>query len=284
MKLGDFLKIMAAKLGQQDNAELAALIAAVGTNDIPDTLATTFDTGLMSLDGAKLNTSLQNHFKPTYLAPVDAQFKTLAEKYGIADAMEAEKNTYKKAAILEAELVRRIAEAEAKGNSGDSAKQITALNDQIKGLQGQLATLTTKSADDIAALKKSHATEIVGMLIKGELNGKNYAIKGVDKSINVMTAENLLRQQLAKDKAVVVVENGELKLKQSENPTMDYVDSGYRTVAFSDYANKLLADSKLLEVTEPAKTQPQGGTQPQGNAPVVSGAMASAIAASMNQN
>ena len=58
MQLKDFLNQQAAKIGLQDNAELATLIAKVGTTEIPDELASQFNTGLMSLDGAKNNPAL----------------------------------------------------------------------------------------------------------------------------------------------------------------------------------------------------------------------------------
>ncbi|GEM_PF-2400046 len=268
MQLKDFFTQQAAKIGLQDNAELATLIAKVGTTEIPDELASQFNTGLMSLDGAKNNPALLNHFKPTILNAVDDQFRILAEKYGITDAMAAEKSTYKKAAILETELARRLAEANTKAGDKESKAEIAKLQKSLSDLQSQLASTTDANNAKIDELNKAHAAEQLRMLVDFELGSKNYANKTLDRRVSVLTAHTLLDEALKASKAVIVNDNGTLRLKQVDNPTMDYVDAGYKPVSFKDYTDRLLADNHLLEVSNGAGQRiavptppPAGGAQ-----------------------
>lgn len=268
MQLKDFFTQQAAKIGLQDNAELATLIAKVGITEIPDELASQFNTGLMSLDGAKNNPALLNHFKPTILNAVDDQFRILAEKYGITDAMAAEKSTYKKAAILETELARRLAEANTKAGDKESKAEIAKLQKSLSDLQSQLASTTDANNAKIDELNKAHAAEQLRMLVDFELGSKNYANKTLDRRVSVLTAHTLLDEALKASKAVIVNDNGTLRLKQVDNPTMDYVDAGYKPVSFKDYTDRLLADNHLLEVSNGAGQRiavptppPAGGAQ-----------------------
>lgn len=279
MLLKDFLTQQAAKLGLQDNAELTSLLAKVGTTEMPDELATQFNTGLMSLDGAKNNPQLLNYFKPTILNAVDDQFKILAEKYGITDTMAAEKNTYKKAAILETELAKRLSDAQSNAGDNESKAEISKLNKQLAELQNQLATITDANNAKVAELNQAHQAEQLRMLVDFELGSKNYANKNLDKRVSVLTAHTLLDEALKANKAVIVNEDGSLKLKQAENPTMDYVDSGYKPVSVKDFTDKLLADAHLLEVSSGGSGQRQVLPTPAANGTHLSDAFQNAMAA-----
>lgn len=249
MLLTELLQQQAAKIGLQDNAELDSVLAKVGTIEIPDELANQFHTGLMSLEGAKNNAQLLNHFKPTVLNAVDDQFKIFAEKYGISDEMAQEKSTYKKAAILEAALARKIAEAEAKIGASDSKAEISKLNKLISDLQGQLAQVTDAHNAEKSELIKKHQDEQLQFLVDFELGNKNFANKAIDKKVSILTAKTLMSEDLKAKGVVIVNENGQLKLKQAENPTMDFVDAGFKPITFKDYTDQLLASSHLLEVS-----------------------------------
>ena len=212
MLLQDFFQQQAAKIGLQDNAELTSLLAKIGTTEMPDELANQFHTGLMSFEGAKNNAQLLNHFKPTILNAVDDQFKIFAEKYNISDEMGAEKSTYKKAAILEAALAKKIAEAESKIGASESKAEITKLNKQLADLQGQLAQVTESHKSELSALTKKHEDERMNFLVDLELGNKNFANKTIDKKVSILTAKTLMQEDLKAKGAVVVFENGQLSV------------------------------------------------------------------------
>lgn len=261
MKLGDLLNRLAAKQGLQNNQTLIDLLsnAELANREVADDFANSLDSGLMSLDGAKNNPALLNHFKPILLKAADDKFAILAEKYGFSDEISGEKSTYKKFDILEQRIESKLAELKAKGGKGEDTERLTS---QIADLQKQLATLSESKTNELKALAEKHQAEQMGMLVDFELAGKNFANKQLDRQINVLTAKTLLNSKLQESKAIIVNENGSLKLKQAENPTMDFVDSGYKPVSFADFTDKVLADAKLLEVSG-------GGQQPQQQQPVI---------------
>lgn len=281
MKLGDLLNRLAAKQGLQNNQTLIDLLsnAELANKEVADDFANSLDSGLMSLDGAKNNPALLNHFKPILLKAADDKFAILAEKYGISDEISQEKSTYKKFDILEQRIESKLAELKAKGGKGEDTELLTS---QIADLQKQLATLNESKTNELKALAEKHQAEQMGMLVDFELAGKNFANKQLDRQINVLTAKTLLNAKLQESKAIIVNENGALKLKQAENPTMDFVDSGYKPVSFADFTDKVLADAKLLEVSGGGQQPPQQQvivqTQPQINSTKFAQAVAQAQA------
>jgi hypothetical protein len=60
-----------------------------------------------------------------------------------------------------------------------------------------------------------------------------------------------VEKALKEQNAVLVNEGGVLKLKQADNPQLDYVDSGFKPVTFGDFTNRVLAEKHLLEVSAP---------------------------------
>lgn len=261
MKFGDFLNNLAKKAGKENDPALVAILSSseLANREIDDEFANHVDNNLMSLDGAKNNASLLNHFKPIVLKALDDQYAILSEELGIADVVGAEKSTYKKLDLLKSKYSSMITELkEKKGKGNDNEAQLT---EQIKQLQGQLSKLTEQSKTELDGLKNAHSNEMNDMLVKFALTGKKYAMKDVPVDVNVLTAKNLLQAELKKASAVIVNDNGVLKLKQESNPTLDYYDSTHKNISFDDFTNQVLANNKLLEVSGGGKDNPPA-TQP----------------------
>lgn len=252
MNLGDFLNNMAAKAGMQDDPGLVDLLSnsELASAQVSDEFANALDTGLMSLDGAKNNKEVLNHFKPIILKAADDRFAILAEKYGIVNEIKGEQSTYKKIDILESRIAAKIAELENKAAGTGMSEETAKLIKQIEGLQKQLQDVTSAKETEIAAIRKETEKQQLDMLINFELNGKRYANQDLGDT-NVTIGRALVEKALKEQGAVLVNENGVLKLKQAENPQLDYVDSGYKTMTFSDFTNRVLAEKHLLEVSAP---------------------------------
>ena len=257
MKLGDFLNTMAQKgkieldFGTLSNKKLDEL----NMIEIDDTVAGQFDSSLMSLDGAKNNPEVLNHFKPIILKAVDNKYAILAEKYGLGDDFTNEKNTYKKADLLEAKIDAKLAELEAQKGKGGNAEKEQLLAKQLGDLQTQLSTLTENSKKEVETVRGQYENEITEMHVKNLLAGKKFATKDLPIEVNTQMARLLIDKQLKEKGAMLVRKDGELKLVQAALPEMDfYMDN--KPVSFSDFTNKILADNKMLEVSQPA-THPQ---------------------------
>lgn len=267
MKLGDFLNTLAQKskieldFGTLSNKKIDEL----NLIEIDDTVANQFDSTLMSLDGAKNNPEVLNHFKPIILKAVDNKYAILAEKYGLGEDFTNEKNTYKKADLLEQKIDAKLAELEAQKGKGGNAEKEALLAKQLGDLQAQLSALTENSKKEVETVKSQYENEITEMHVKNLLAGKKFATKDLPIEVNTQMARLLIDKQLKEKGAMLVRKDGELKLVQSALPDMDfYMDN--KPVSFSDFTNKVLADNKLLEVSQPAtQTATQQQTVQTGN-------------------
>ncbi len=262
MTLGDLLNTLAAKIGLQNDPALIDLLSSadLAKHEVGDDLAQRFDTGLMSLDGAKNNRDVLNHLKPIILKAADDKFAILAEKYGIANEMQSEQSTYKKIDLLESALATRLADMEKKAQSNQNTKgeETAQLTKQIAELQKQIATISATKDNELAEYKKASAKQQLDMLVNFELNGKRYANQDLGDT-NIDIARALITRAMQEQRATLVNDDGKLKLKQTDNPSLDFVDSGYKPVSFSDFVNRILADKHLLEVSNDHDNNGGGG-------------------------
>ena len=259
MKLGDFLNTMASKTGLQNDPTFVAFIQAnpqLASVELDDKVAVPINTGLMSLDGAKNNADVKKHFDALVLNAIDSKLNPLAAEYGATADFEAEKSTYKRIDILTQKIAAKIAEI--KDSSSDASKdaEVKRLTGKMQELQQQLTTLTTDKNNEIANIKSAHAKEMLNTLIDINLSGKTYANKAVDAKTNLTIAKALLDSKLAERGAIVINENGQLKLKNATSPELDLLDESNQPLTFAQFTDKVLADAKLLEVSS-------GGAGPQ---------------------
>jgi hypothetical protein len=252
MKLGDFLNTMAAKTGLQNDPTFVAFLQAnpqLAGMELDDKVAVPMNTGLMSLDGAKNNTDVKKHFDALVLNAIDSKLNPLAAEYGATADFEAEKSTYKRIDILTQKIAAKIAEI--KGSSADASKdaEVKRLTGELQKMQQQLTTLTTDKDNEIANIKTAHAKEMLSTLIDINLSGKSYANKAVDAKTNLTIAKAILDAKLTERGALVVNEGGQLKLKNATAPELDFLDEGNKPMDFAQFTDKVLADAKLLEVS-----------------------------------
>ena len=268
MKLGDFLTTLAAKsnmtldFGTLSNKKIEEL----NLIEIDDTVANQFDSSLMSFEGAKNNPEVLNHFKPIILKAVDNKFAIMAEKFGLGDDFVNEKNTYKKADLLESKIESKWAELEAQKGKGGNAEKEQLLIKQLGELQSQLTALTDNSKKEIETVKGNYENEITEMYVKNLLTGKKFATKDLPIDVNTAIARQLIDANLKQAGAKLIRKDGELKLVQAAMPEMDFYQNN-KAVSFSEFADKILADNKLLEVSTPQTQTPQSQPTfvPQGN-------------------
>lgn len=259
MKLGEFLNTLAAKLSLQNEQQLVSLLsnATLANMEIGDDFANRMNAGLMSLDGAKSNTEVKKHFDALALNGIDAKLLPLAQTYGVQTQFDGEKSTYKRVDILAEAIKAKIAEIENKAASGDVTKdsEVKRLNAELQKLQTQLTSLTADKDREIAGLKATHEKAMLGSLIDFALTGKPYANDKVDAKTNVTIARALLDGKLAEKGAIIVNENGVLKLKNANAPELDLLDEGNKPVTFAGFTDKILADANLLKVSKEPQQQ-----------------------------
>lgn len=269
MTLGELLNKLAGKAGLQNNPGLVSLLSDsnLANTEVGADFANGIDTALMSLAGAKNNPDVQKHFRAETLNTIDAQLSPFAKKYGFDTEFEEEKSTFKRIDLLESKLAALIAAAEAKAGKGEGGAEVEKLKKDLLAMQNQLTTITAAKDKELAELRESHAKSVLDMLIGTELKGKHYANEELGDT-NVTIARTLLDEALKSKGAILVNEDGKIAIKRADNTTLSLLDASNNPVQFSDFTNQLLADKKLLAVTdEPKKpsipttvtVQPGGG-------------------------
>lgn len=261
MKLGDFLNNQATKLGLQNDPALIAILSnsELANKDIPDSFANPLDQGLMSLDSAKNNFGLKNHFSATILNAVDARLldnldldeETLA-------AVQAEKNSYNKIDIIKNALKGQI-EKQKTVEPNDKTKKAD-IEKQIGELNAQIASLKEANLNTVNDLKAQHDNEIKNLVFMNHLAGKPYANKDWTVEDNTAFAKTLIENALKEKGAILVKDEKGLVLKQANSPDLDYYQDN-KQISFPDFADQVLASKKMLAVNN-SGTPPNTPTPP----------------------
>lgn len=262
MKLGDFLNNQATKLGLQNDPALIAILSnsEFANKDIPDSFANPLDQGLMSLDSAKNNFGLKNHFSATILNAVDARLldnldldeETLA-------AVQAEKNSYNKIDIIKNALKGQI-EKQKTVEPNDKTKKAD-IEKQIGELNAQIASLKEANLNTVNDLKAQHDNEIKNLVFMNHLAGKPYANKDWTVEDNTAFAKTLIENALKEKGAILVKDEKGLVLKQANSPDLDYYQDN-KQISFPDFADQVLASKKMLAVNNSGGTPPNTPTPP----------------------
>ncbi|RNC66471.1 hypothetical protein [Proteiniphilum sp. X52] len=280
MKLGDFLNTLAQKVGAQNNPALISLLsnAELANKDLEDDFANLLNGGLMSLEAAKNNAQLRNHFYGLALNGVDSEILNAASELGFDETviaqLKGDKDTYNKLRGLKDKMI----ELKDKKSTEDSAGKRAEYQKQIDDLNRTIATLKETSAKDISGLKSQHDAEITDLIIRANLMSKNYANKDLKPEVNAITAKALVDMELANKGAIAVRDGHSIVLKQKTNPELDYYENNVK-VGYDDFVTKTLTNSKMLAVSD-GKPSPQPRV-PQDGAGLNTAAVQDAIAESL---
>lgn len=261
MKLGEFLNNQATKLGLQNDPALIAILSnsELANKDIPDSFANTLDQGLMSLDSAKNNFGLKNHFSATILNAVDARLlDSLDLDEETLAAVQAEKNSYNKIDIIKGALKGQIENLKT-GDPNDKTKKAE-IEKQIKELNDQLASTKQTHEQSVKEMQSKHENEIKDFIFMNYLTGKSYANKDWTVEDNTAFAKTLIENALKEKGAVLVKSEKGLVLKQANSPDLDYYQDN-KSISFSDFADQVLASKKMLAVNN-SGTPPNTQTPP----------------------
>jgi chromosome segregation ATPase len=148
--LGEFINSALQKAGiAADNEYLKRVLQnpELTKETVPDEIVSQFNSTLLTLDQAKTNYDLKNHFYGAALAPVEKELQNLATAYELSDEEIAEinavKSTFSKIPALKAKLdnaIQRKAVA-AGGDKNQHAQEIVRLNAEIAAAKAEMARL-----------------------------------------------------------------------------------------------------------------------------------------------
>lgn len=253
MKLKDFT-INALKIAGVTDAELTEIVNAPNTDEVVlnDDLIKKFNTGILTLDSAKANPNLKSHFNAQVYNGIDALVSRIVEENEIDSLskfdIDSEKSTPKKI-----ELLTKALKKSANGKNPANADEIKALNDQL---------LKLKNESELALKNKENEFEntLIQMQRTQYLSSKEYAnIPNEQKEIGIKIANEFINTALTQKGAILVRDNGVLKLKSAKDPSLDYYENN-KAVSYNEFADGVLAQNNLLKVQNQTTPAQQGAT------------------------
>jgi hypothetical protein len=250
MKAGDFLNKMASKIKKQDHPVIIDLLSRADMQqiEIPDEVANAMVSELMSLEGAKNNSSVKSHFIAEALNGVDAELVNTVNELGIdAEIFKEKKNTYDKVRILR-EKIKELQEQKSDAKGKEKAE----LQKTINELNDKLGKTIEDHKKELETTKSKYEEQMLSHLMFSSLKGRNYANKEMPADTSAKIAQILISDELAKLGIRAENNSGALRLKKIKDDT-EYYDDNHKPVTYDDFVTKVLADNKLLAVSDPAK-------------------------------
>lgn len=232
--------------------------------NLNDDLVKQHNDKLMTIEVAKQNPILKQHFRFETLAPFDTEIndKMIAE-YEISDDLaapiRAEKNTYEKVKLLTA-AIKQLQEKKATAQVGDKKGLI----EQIDKLNADMLSLRAQNKIKEENLIKENQNNELGWNIRGSFTGYSYSDQYDKNDAIELGLINLNRQLMADGAKVILTPDKQLKLVQASDPSLDFTRENQK-VSYKDYVDKLVADKKLIKTTEktPITPTPQLTPTPQ---------------------
>lgn len=267
MNLADLLNKLGVTAGiKDDNEEFKALVQVkeLAKTNVPDDLAKLFETALddelLSVEAAKNNEDLKNHFFATFANGIDSEIDNAIKALGIDDeTVTLLKNTdssFKKISLLPTRLKSKYEALIEEAKKGDKTPEdIEKLNGEITKLNEELSGIkdTTVDKEFHENAISSHATAMKNMNVKNLLAARKLTTT-LPRNVAIEAAMSVFNSEL---KAKGITLNDELQLKSSDG-TLDYFDKNNKKVEIGDFVDSLLAENKLLEVSPTGKPTPLG--------------------------
>jgi hypothetical protein len=264
MKPGDFLNTMAEKIGKKNDPRLTDFLsrADIQNMEIPDEVCNEIIGGLMSLEGAKNNTRIKAHFVAQALNGVDAELTGAIDDLGLDGGIFGdEKDTYAKLRTLKTKFRELLENKPA--NKGELEKERVEWQKKYNEINQKLAAEIEAHKASKVSIEEKYNNQVLGFLMQSKLKGLPYADR--EKSIDIQSrfAQMLVDEALTAKGAKPVNDNGHLKLKRADDPMLDYFDETGKQVTYDDFCRKVLADNKMLAVSDPkpGNTLPSVPTQ-----------------------
>lgn len=252
MNLGEHLNAIFTKSGVEvDNPALKDLVTKVATIEVSDELIGKFNENFLSVEAAKHNPKLKAHYYAQAYNGLDTELETVANELEVPKDVfdEIVRATDKASTKRASALVRKIKELEAQKAAAPKG-ETKELQNQINEFKKQLAD-KDKEKEQFAKQKEAEFNEkITSYVIASKLSGFKYS-SDLAKEDEYLLPKTKLFKELKEKKLKVSLDKDDLKL-ETEDGT-DYYE-GSNKINFNSFAEKVLAQHKLLAVSD--TTQP----------------------------
>jgi hypothetical protein len=276
MKLLDLINSLATKCEKQNEQAIIDILSRADLQniEIADPVANAINNNLLTVEAAKNNVTVKNHFNALALGAVDTEILNMVKKLELGEDFETEvsglKNTYEKQRKITDKIKESFDNLKAAQGKGDD-KAIERYTKQINDLNTKYAQLkeSTVPKTELEKVQKENENSVRDFMLHSKISGLKFANQDVSQDDNVAFANVILNNRLSKAKAIVVKDGNELKLKRADDSALDYFDEQNKGVSFDDFMNKAFADAKILAVS--GKQTPNTSPIPPVQTPFVPG-------------
>jgi len=263
MKVPDFINELADKIGNKNHKGVIDFLSRsdIQNMDLDDDFCKLVTSGLMSLEGAKNHAAVKAHHKALALNGVDSEIANAISKFGLdASLFESEKDTYGKLRVFMDKL-KEMMEKKPEQSDEWKKKYDDLRKDKIE-LDSKLADTIEKSKSEKAAVEEMYSGQVLNFLKSNHLKSLQYADKERSLDVNMKLAQIMIDETLTQNGARVINRDGQLKLVRTSDETLDFLNESHKAVTYEDFVKKVLADNKILSVSDPSKVN---NPQPQPN-------------------
>lgn len=225
--------------------------------EIDDSLANSLETNLLTVDSAKNNRDIANHFKAQAFNGLDAELDAVMAELGLGDDVKTEMKAITSSTKRAASLAKKIKELEAAKAGADNKGEKIDFQKKIDEITSQLKAENQKIADEKNALINKHNLEMIDMHLLNSLTGFNYANDNLSKNLQLTLAKQVVTNDLMKEKAKLILENGQLIIKSQDD--LDYQDAKNNKVNFQEFIERSLGANNLLKASDGADGGAGGG-------------------------
>ena len=249
--VGEFINAALIKAGvAPDNEFLKKILtnAELTKETVPDELVSQFNSTLLTIDQAKTNYDLKNHFYGAALAPVNKELQNLATAFELSDEEIAEingvKSTFERIPLLQNKLNAAIQKkaAASGGDKGKHAEEIVRLNAEIAAAKAEKDNATRE-------ISSRYENQILDMALNNFMNQYSYT-EAIPKDVAAMTARNIFDQTVNSKRAKYKLVNNELTLVNADDESLPFMQEN-QPVQFKAFVDKIVADNKLLKTATP---------------------------------
>ncbi len=257
----EFLTILLQKAGVKPDEEaikLALDTPELSSVQIPDSLITPIDNGLLSLQAAKNNhPEIGAYYKAQTLDGLDKELNRFIEDYKLPDEVKtelaAEKSSIKRAGLLAAKI-KHLEEQKASSGKGEKdtlQQEINRLNTELRAEKDKITGIQTEHGKKMNELRMNHA-------LGGLLGGYKTKFDELPASVKDSTLKAIINNSLAADAAELSVDDaGQLIIRKKDGSNFFGEDN--RQFTPNTYLDKILARDKILIVNDQNQNQNGNG-------------------------
>jgi hypothetical protein len=275
MKVGQLIAEQLEKLNVDTSDESLKAIMGISL-DIPDEVAQRIQSGLVTLDAAKSDSGVKDHFISSFVKGNDRNLKDQLEKEHISEDKIKEvfshsnfKDRYAAAlALIKENSQATIEEIKKKGLEDGASKQkvdaaLLEENKKLNAMLHELKTSTIPKADyekAVSDFESERMNEKINSAFLAENWSKNFV-----PTLRPTLAKIALDAELNKNGIILVRTPEGINVRQKENPEMPYYDNTKKLVTFTELVKSVMTSNKFEAQSETPEASAKNTFVPSGN-------------------